>query len=110
MFYPADDLDEIMPDVMVETFKSKVNPHYKNRIGYFTRTARELKKILAAEEESQLEIKSIDETVEGTKGNLPRNVVSHPKISHSFKGASLILSGLDNSFNSRIVNNGSWRP
>lgn len=99
-----------MPDVMVQKFEKRTNPNHKNRIGYFTRTARELKELIESESRSnELELKEVEQGDEGTKGNLPLHVIDHPLISYSFRGSTVRLSGLDNSFSHRIAKNGSGR-
>jgi len=117
MFYPESNIDELMPDILVQDNDTAQQDSYKFSINYFLRSR--TKKSIAPEFKTSfnsprggnsLEIKSSLQVYEGGNGTLPDCVTCHPVVEYSYRYGNIVLSGLDNNIETTTVNNGSWRP
>ena len=111
MFYPAPDIDKIMPDMLVPAIDKKMGSNHKTCMDYFTRPNKIVKELSETKKENKaLENIVIEETFESTKGVLPVDMMMHPSIQYNYRGENVVLNGLESSSNHGVVNNGTWRP
>ena len=117
MFYPENNIDELMPDILVQENEGALKESYKFSMNYFLKsrtkkshTTEFSSTLISPDGDNTLITRTTLEIHEGGSGTLPDCVTCHPIVEYSYRYGVIELSGLDNSIDSSSVNNGSWRP
>ena len=118
MFYPENNIDELMPDILIQENETSTEESYKFSVNYFLKsrtknihtTTQFSSTFISSDGDNSLITKTTLEVHEGGSGTLPDCVNCHPIVEYSYRYGVIELSGLDNSIQSTRVNNGSWRP
>ena len=104
MFYPTTRLDELMPDILINTIYENYNTFKESFFGSIAETtldpqvpAQTNETSISGEEDNMLNTSPVQHS-DGTRGALPVNVLIHPSVSYSYKYGSIMLSGLDDNF------------